>query len=104
MKPGRTACIVPHCGCTIATEKLTQGDDSWICSKHWRLIPRKMKQDYAAERRQARRVLARKPEYREYWTLKPGCSDRLAAVRMWSRLSKMWKQLCTTAIERAAGI
>lgn len=99
----RTACLVPGCRCTVATDKIKPHSE-WICAKHWVLIPRQLKLDYAAERRQAKRVIRRKPIYQEYWKLKPGCADRLAAVRMWRRLDQIWDKMKTAAIERAVGI
>jgi hypothetical protein len=60
--------------------------------------------EYNALKRQARKIIARKPLYREYWKYPPGSSDRLAAVAMWRRLDDAWARVRDAAIERAAGL
>lgn len=102
-KVGRTSCIVPHCRCTIATAKL-EPDNQWVCRKHWRPIPKRMKWEYSFARRRAEKIMRRKPLYRKWWEYPPGSSDRLAAIRMWHKIDRLWEGLKAAAIEGAMGI
>ena len=95
----RLSCCVPHC------RRTTREDcREWICAKHWALVPRKLRAEYSRAKRVAKRIVARKPAYREWWTFAPGSSDRLAALALWRRLDAIWDGCKSTAIERAAGI
>lgn len=91
----RISCCVPHCRRTYHNR---DGYNSWICPTHWRLVPRTLRAEHAAEVRQARKIIARKPLYQEYWKYPPGSSDRLAAVAMWRRLDTTWKRCLDAAI------
>lgn len=95
----RIRCCVPFC-------RRTTGEPfrEWICAKHWSMVPRTVRAVWSREKRQARRIIARKPIYREYWNLPPGASDRLAAVRLWRRYDAAWERCKTAAIEAAAGV
>lgn len=95
----RLSCCVPHCRRTTAEECR-----EWICGKHWPLVPRALRGEWSRAKRRARRIVARKPEYREWWTLKAGSSDRLAAVALWRRLDSIWDRCKVAAIEKAVGI
>ena len=98
--PKRIPCCVPFCRRTRKPDQY----DQWICGVHWRLVPMAIKAEYRRDRRRARRILNRRPEYREYWKLKPGSPERLRAVAMWGRLSQVWAKCKRVAIERALGI
>lgn len=102
-KPGRTSCCVPFCRRTVATERIAPNTE-WTCANHWRNVPLMKRKAYHAEVRQAEKIIARKPLYREWWKFPPGSADRLAAIRMWKKLNAMWDELKTIAIERGAGI
>ncbi len=95
----RLSCCVPYCRCTTK-----RNVSEWICGKHWRLVPRKLRSDYASAKRIARRLVARKPAYREWWAYPGGSSNRLAAVALRRRLDRLWDRCKTAAIEGAAGI
>lgn len=93
----RLSCCVPFCRRTRAAG----GCKEWVCGKHWSGVPAALRASYTAEKRLARRIVARKPLYREYWKMKPGCSDRLAAVAMWRKLDDAWNACRDKAIEQA---
>jgi len=95
----RIPCCVPYC-----RRSTKEGLSDWVCGKHWAGVSRAMKAKYTAEKRQARKIIARKPLYREWWKYPSGSSDRLAAVAMWRRLDAIWDQCRAEAIERAMGI
>lgn len=99
----RLPCCVPFCRRTIAAEKIAPNTE-WICGRHWPLVSRKLKAEYRLAKRRARRILARRPIYREYWKLPPGSPERLRAVSMWRRLEAIWERCKAQAIERAAGL
>lgn len=95
----RLSCCVPFC------RRTTKGNfREWICAKHWPLVPRALKAEWREAKRKTRRIVARKPSYREWWTLPPGSSDRLAAIRLWRKLDQCWERCKRAAIEGAAGI
>lgn len=95
----RLACCVPFC------RRTTKADFSeWVCCDHWRIVPRALRAEYAAAKRKARKIIARKPAYREWWTLPAGSSDRFAAIGLWRRLNRMWERCKAAAIEGAAGL
>ena len=100
-KEGRLPCIVPHC-------RRTRKDDGkftdWICARHWSGVPMLQRALYRRTCRRVRRIIARRPQYREYWHLRPGSPERLRAVAMWRRLEHVWSECKRTAIERAMGI
>lgn len=50
----RIRCCVPFCRRTIDPAKLEVGHTEWICEKHWRTVPRAIKQ----RRRQVKRRIA----------------------------------------------
>ena len=95
----RTRCCVIGCRRTTAKPHA-----EWICAKHWKTVPRQTKADYAAEKRQVRRILARKPVYAEWWKMPPGSSGRLAALGMWRRLDAVWARCKEAATEAAVGL
>lgn len=97
----RITCCIPYCKRTLRNDK---GYKEWICGKHWPLVPRTSKSDYAREKRIARKIVARKPLYREWWKYPGGSSDRLAAIRMWKKLDETWERCKQQAIEAAMGI
>ncbi|WP_018266476.1 hypothetical protein [Methylosinus sp. LW4] len=100
MTAGRLPCCVPFCRRTIGADK---GYSEWVCPKHWRLVSRETRAAYALARRRARRIIARKPIYREYWRLPAGSPARLSAVAMWRRVDSVWERCKRQAIERALG-
>lgn len=100
---GRVCCCVPFCRRTIAAAKLAPHID-WVCQLHWALVPRKLKRAYRADRARCRRIVRRRPIYREYWKLPGGSPQRLRAIAMWRRLDQAWANCKLAAIERAAGI
>lgn len=95
----RTRCCVPFCR-RSTKEKYNE----WICGPHWRTIQPHIKQAWHRTKRRMRKVLRRKPQYREYWKMPPGSRDRLRAVDMWARVDQAWKACKHDAIEGAAGI
>lgn len=97
----RIRCLVPYCRCSRRPDPDIR---EWICAKHWKMIPREIKATRAQRRREARRIVRRKPTYREYWKLPAGSADRLAAVGLWRRLDMAWRACKVAAIEAAAGI
>ncbi|RWF63913.1 MAG: hypothetical protein EOQ34_30070 [Mesorhizobium sp.] len=99
----RIACCVPFCRRSIAKDR-NGGHTDWICGVHWPGVSRKLKAEYNLAKRRARRIIRRKPIYREYWKLPPGSPGRCSAVAMWARLDSIWARCKRDAIERAAGI
>src|SRR3569833_3213822 len=91
----RIPCCVPYCRRT----RKPDGHEQWICGIHWRLVPLAVKAEYRLARRRARRILDRRPEYREYWKLKPGSPERLRAHAMWQQLDQVWVKCKRVAIE-----
>jgi len=79
----RFACCVPHCGRTTR-RAVEPPDNVWICSVHWREVPRAWK----AVKRRARAALRRRPD-------DPG------ARRRYLRLSRRVTRL---AVERGLGL
>lgn len=102
--PDRIACCVPFCRRTIARSRLPDEHNEWICGKHWPLVSRRLKAEYRLAKCRARRIIARKSVYREYWKLPPGSPGRVSAVSMWRRLDGIWERCKVDAIERAMGI
>lgn len=96
----RVHCSVPFCKRT----RRPNGSDEWVCGKHWALVPRQTRAAYNLAKRRSRRIIARKPLYREYWKLSPGSPARLSAVAMWRRVDSAWERCKREAIERAAGL
>ena len=95
----RLACCVPFCGRT------TKADFSeWVCAEHWRMVPRALRAEYGGIKRKARKILARKPLYREWWKLPAGSSERFAALGLFHRLDRVWARCKAAAIEGAAGL
>ncbi|NTA34361.1 hypothetical protein G6K96_21755 [Agrobacterium vitis] len=92
---GRISCCVPFCRRTYHNR---DGYKTWICAAHWRRVPRTLRAEYAAEMRHVRKIITRKPLYREYWKYPGGSSDRLAAVAMWKRLDGLWDRCAEAAI------
>lgn len=103
----RLRCIVPFCKRTRGQRKgerpISEGED-WICGEHWRLLSPSTRAANQKVLREARRICARKPAYRCFWTMPPGSSDRLAAVALWRRVDAAWERCKREAIERAGGI
>jgi hypothetical protein len=95
----RVQCCV--LGCRRTTGK---PHAEWICAKHWSAVPKAMRAEWAAEKRKARRILARKPAYAEWWVFPAGSSDRLAAVRLWGKMHAMWAKCREAAMEAAVGL
>lgn len=95
----RLSCCVPFCR---RTTKENFGE--WVCGSHWRNVPSSIRDNFNAEKRRVRKIIARKPEYREWWKYPGGSSDRLAAVAMWRRYGNAWDACKAAAIEGEAGI
>ncbi|CUA90888.1 hypothetical protein IMF23_04400 [Chelatococcus daeguensis] len=100
MMSDRLPCCVPFCRRTTKAGRFTD----WICAKHWPLVSLETRGAYNLAKRRARRIIARRPIYREYWKLPAGSPERLRAVRMWRRIDAAWARCKCEAIERAAGI
>lgn len=47
----RVPCIVPGCRCTRSPGTYVE----WICTKHWKLVPRDMKRVYSRAKQRFRR-------------------------------------------------
>lgn len=100
MMSDRLPCCVPFCRRTTKAGRFTD----WICAKHWPLVSLETRGAYNLAKRRARRIIARRPIYCEYWKLPAGSPERLRAVRMWRRIDAAWARCKCEAIERAAGI
>lgn len=99
MKPGRHACLVPHCRRTIAEEKL-DGFPDWICGVHWPLVPKRLKKRSTFLVRRYRKKFGN-----NHYSAYPGGSEkRLEALRLHRIWWKNWQIIKRTAIERAVGI
>ncbi len=95
----RQSCCVPYCRRTCKPFH-----HEWICAIHWRMVSREAKRALRLTWRRARKVVARKPQYREYWTLPPGSPARLSAVAVWRRCEQAFERCKREAIERAVGL
>lgn len=95
----RLRCIVPYCRRTTKAEFR-----EWVCAKHWTVVPKALRRAYRTAMRRARKIVGRRPEYREYWKLRPGSPERLSAVAMWRRVDGCWERCKRAAIEAAVGI
>lgn len=97
----RLHCCVPFCSRTTRPER---GFTEWVCGKHWPLVSRRRKRAYSLTKRRVRKIVAKRPEYREYWKLPPGSPSRISAVSVWRRLDDAWDRCKREAIERAGWI
>ena len=79
----RIRCAVPFCRRTRPGALF-----EWICSKHWALVPRHWRRDYARARRRARSGRC----FDCYGAGACGCARNL------------WRMCKAEAIERAAGL
>lgn len=95
----RIACCVPFCRRTTG-----KPFKEWICARHWSVVPRSLRAELTAAKRQAKKITARKPLHREWWKYPAGSADRLSALGMWRRLDRIWDRCKTAAIETAGGI
>lgn len=85
MRGERLACCVPFCRRTTRND---EGYALWICGKHWSLVPYKLRAEYNAAKRTARRIIRRRP------------TSRVA----WARADRIWCQCRDAAIEQAMGV
>ncbi len=74
----RTSCLVPFCGCTTKTPYV-----EWICAKHWKLVPVRLKS-------LRRRVKAR---------LRKKATQKLFAMER-----RTWERCKGIVLERSAGL
>lgn len=94
----RIACCVPFCR---RTRKNDGDGGDWICSIHWRGVPRMtVKQPLFKVVRQYRRKFGDEP----FWAFKAGSPDRIEAVDLTREWEEAWEACKASAIERAAGI
>lgn len=97
----RIICCVPFCRRTCRNEK---GYREWICAEHWRLVSKRTRATFQLAQRRVRKIVASRPEHREWWTYKGGSPQRLRAVAMWRRNDELWERCKREAIEGAAEI
>lgn len=95
----RTPCVILGCRCSTREQY-----KEWVCQKHWSKVPRSLRQRYNAAKRLARRIIRRKPLYREWWKLQPGSSERFAAIRLWKRLDTLWARCRDAAQDAEVGL
>lgn len=88
-------CCVPFCPRTSR-----QPGEEWICTEHWRAVPRMTKLRLRASARFYRKRFGDNG----WWTYPPGSPNRLAAVEAERRWSAAWARCKAQAIEIAAGI
>ncbi len=103
----RLRCLVPYCNRTRGRRKgepPLDGDEDWICGKHWPLISYPTKAAWRLAKRRVRRIVAKRPEHRTWWRYPAGSPQRIAAYHMWKRYEQAWEKCKREAIERAAGI
>lgn len=81
--PARLRCCVPHCRRTTDREEFK----TWLCGKHWKLIPQVNRIAYGRYVRKWRRYGP------ETFT-----TDQLSAAK------RLWRWLVRRATERSAGI
>lgn len=98
MTAPRLCCAVPFCRSTTGKPY-----SEWVCAKHWRLVPKKVK----AFRRRADAAGKRAGERRDALT---GMDDHryadamLALFKARSRQQRAWERCKRAAIERGMGI
>lgn len=87
--PSRVRCLVIGCNCTKLKVEIAP-DTDWLCSRHWRTVPKQMRRHYARQASMIRKA------------------DRLdrqgvAAVLRRNRVA-LWMKIGAKAIEIAMGI
>lgn len=103
----RLRCCVPFCNHTRGqrkgdTEPVREGQE-WVCGKHWMAIPKQVRRVRYRIGRELDKAIAREPLVREYWKLPKG-EQRIAALNLWRRQTRIWRRCRAIAIERAMGI
>lgn len=106
MKPGRIACCVPFCRCTVPKDR-HPGATEVICAKHWRLVPRALK----ARKRQCNRRIDKlnaawqRPAFQERIE-RSGRYIKFASTitRAYAAEHRTWDACKAAAIEIEAGI
>lgn len=104
----RVICSVPFCTGACGDRKgqppLQRGHTyRWICGKHWRLVPGRLKAALRTTERRMGRILRARPEHREWW-LYSGRAQRLRALAMWHRYEQAWDACVRAAQDRAGGL
>lgn len=81
----RITCCVPFCRGTRGLRKADAGimPEEWICSKHWKLVPARLKRLRSAARRVGRK----------------GQAERTYKIDGW-----LWRECKRAAIEAAGGL
>ncbi len=78
----RVPCLVPFCRCSTAAARIAPNNE-WVCARHWRAVPERLKLRYRAAKR-----LARRRERSGTWAL----------------AGKVWARCRSAAVEAAGGI
>ncbi len=84
----RMHCLIPFCRCTRTRTARDAAGTEWICAKHWRLVPRTVKDARTLAACRYRRTRMR---------------DRLYP-HIESALQGAWRECKAAAIEAAGGI
>lgn len=100
--PARIGCCVPFCRSTRGDrngDPLVRGME-WVCSKHWRMVPRRDR----ARLSRAYRWYSRRFGENASWTYPAGSPNRISAVRYGRHWRRCWERCKRAAIEAAGGI
>ena len=99
----RIKCVVPHCRRTASKERFPTAEEI-ICGKHWRMIPREVRDVRAKLKRRSRKIsrLMLRRKLRE----KPKIDVQLHSIDclIHRRWVKNWEACKRAAVEAAGGI
>ena len=95
---GRVGCLVPGCRRTIGDNN---GNQEWICQKHWPAVASQFKKAHYS----AQRVLRRKYGGRlAFWEYPAGSPARRAALDLATKLDETWAAAKDDALQKAFGL